>query len=190
MNLSLRAGKRMKARLTMAVMFAALVTCVTQARATVYDWSYQDASNSGSGTLTTSDAGSPYVTIEFMSGVFDGRSISTLVSPGFCCGPLPSDNYLYTSGGALLDGKGLAFNTSDGSNYYYYSIAFANNDGYAVTTITDSVTINGTFTATPQLGVGSPVPEPASAGMVLAGFAGLFTLLARARRSAAHTGYS
>ena len=85
----------------MAFVFAAFVTCVTQARATVYNWSYQDASNSGSGTLTTADASSPspYVTIEFMSGVFNGLSISTLLDPGFCCGPLSNDNYLYTSGG-------------------------------------------------------------------------------------------
>jgi len=182
----------MKARLTMAFVFAAFVTCVTQARATVYNWSYQDASNSGSGTLTTADASSPspYVTIEFMSGVFNGLSISTLLDPGFCCGPLSNDNYLYTSvGGALLDGHGLAFNTStsDGSNYYYYSIAFANNDGYAVTTLNNTVTFNGTFTAAQQLGSGSPTPEPASTGMVLAGFAGLFTLLRRRRRSARAT---
>jgi hypothetical protein len=176
----------MKAGLATAMMFAAVVTGVGQAHAAVYNWSYQDASNSGNGTLATSGTGSPYFNIDGISGVFNGRSIYLLLTPGFCCGSLASDNYLYTSGDSLLDGRGLAFNTMQGPNYYYYSIAFANDDGYALTTLAGNVTYNGTFTATPNLGSGSPTPEPASICMVLAGFAGLLAAIRQRPRSAGH----
>ena len=62
----------MRVRLAVAAVFAASVTCATQARATLYDWTYGgDGHHSGSGILTTTGATSPF-TITAITGTFDG----------------------------------------------------------------------------------------------------------------------
>ena len=97
----------MSIRIVVAAVFAASLTCATQARATEYKWTYGgDGHHSGSGTLTTTGANSPF-TITAITGTFDGDEIVNLQDPGDCCGIPGNDNFLYSPPSTLLDENGL-----------------------------------------------------------------------------------
>jgi hypothetical protein len=163
------------------VVFAALVTCATQARATQYNWTYGgDGHHSGSGTLTTTGATSPF-TITDISGTFDSSNIVFLQDPGDCCGNTGNDNLLYSPPSTLLDRGGVAFETSASTSY---QIFFNSADSaYSVEDINEVITFGGTFTATEQVGVPGPlpVPEPFSLGMVAVGFVCVAAFISRRR---------
>jgi hypothetical protein len=106
-------GKRMRIRASVVAIFAVSLSSVTQARAATCNWSYSDSTYSGSGTLTTTGANSPF-TITSIKGSFDFSNSLQLLEPGSCCGLSEdsNDNLLYSSTStrpALLDGNGLAF---------------------------------------------------------------------------------
>jgi len=163
-----------------AAVFAASVTCATQARATQYNWTYGgDGHHSGSGTLTTTGATSPF-TITDISGTFDSSNIVFLQDAGDCCGSTGNDNLLYSPPSTLLDGGGVAFETSAGTPY---QIFFNSNDSaYSVEDINEVITFGGTFTATLQAGPGpAPVPEPSSLGIAAVGFVSAAAFISRRR---------
>jgi hypothetical protein len=116
--------------------------------------------------LTTTGATSPF-TITDIAGAFDSSNIVFLQDAGDCCGSTGNDNLLYSPPSQLLDGGGVAFETSAGTPY---QIFFNSNDNaYSVEDINEVITFGGTFTATLQAGP-APVPEPSSLGMVAVGF--------------------
>ncbi len=163
-----------------AAVFAAFVTCATQARATQYNWTYSgDGHHSGSGTLTTTGATSPF-TITDISGTFDSSNIVFLQDAGDCCGSTGNDNLLYSPPSTLLDGGGVTFETSAGTPY---QIFFNSNDSaYSVEGINEVITFGGTFTATLQAGPGpAPVPEPSSLGIAAVGFVSAAAFISRRR---------
>ncbi len=169
----------MRARFAMAAIFAAFLICATQARATLYDWTYGgDGHHSGSGTLTTSGGTSPF-TITAITGTFDNSKVVWLTDE--CCGAPGSDNLLYSPPSTLLDGNGMAFVT--GANPGIYDILFL--DGaYSVAEDGGTLTFGGTFTATQAIGSQpgpSAIPEPASLGIVAAGLTGLAAFFSRRR---------
>src|SRR5690349_15251084 len=106
--------------LWVVIVFAALLACATQARATLWNWNYQSVSGccfliTGFGTLTTTGASSPF-TITSITGDFNNEKVLNVVND--CCGgALPADNLLYTETGlpALLSLNGMAFETFFGS---------------------------------------------------------------------------
>jgi hypothetical protein len=160
---------------TFWVVVAALVVsliCATQARATQYNWTYGgDGHHSGSGTLTTTGATSPF-TITDISGTFDGSNIAFLQDPGDCCGTTGNDNLLYSPPSTLLDGGGVAFETFASTSYQIFFNNNNINSAYSVEDINEVITFGGTFTATEQVGVPGPlpVPEPSSLGIVAVAF--------------------
>ena len=161
-----------------AAVFAAFVTCGTQARAAQYNWTYGgDGHHSGSGTLTTTGATSPF-TITGISGNFDSNSIVFLQDAGDCCGNTGNNNLLYSPPSTLLDRGGLAFETSAGTPFQI----FFNVNGYSVEDINEVITFGGTFTATLQAAPGpTPVPEPSSLGIVAFGFVSAAAFINRRR---------
>jgi hypothetical protein len=111
----------MKVRLAVAAIFAAFLTSGTPARATLYNWTYGgDGHHSGSGTLTTTGATSPF-TITAFTGTFDGVNSLQLLDPGDCCGIPDNDNLLYSPPSTLLDGSGLAFENSHLASFRFSS---------------------------------------------------------------------
>jgi hypothetical protein len=168
---------------TFWVVVAALVVsliCATQARATQYDWTYGgDGNHSGSGTLTTTGATSPF-TITDIAGTFDGSQIAFLQDPGDCCGTTGNDNLLYSPPSKLLDGGGVAFETFASTSY---QIFFNNiNSAYSVEDINEVITFGGTFTATEQLGMPGPLPVPEpSLGIVAVAFVCAASFISRRR---------
>lgn len=166
----------MRPRFAAAALFVISLTCATEARATLYDWTYGgDGHHSGSGTLTTAGASSPF-TITAITGTFDGSSIVWLTDT--CCGAPGSDNLLYSPPSTLLDGNGMAFVT--GGEPGIYNILFLNG-AYSVADVNGSLTFGGTFTATQAIGSlpGPAVPEPASWGIVAVGLGCLAAFLNR-----------
>src|SRR5689334_21851778 len=125
----------MKVRLAVAAIFAAFLTSGTPARATLYNWTYGgDGHHSGSGTLTTTGATSPF-TITAFTGTFDGVNSLQLLDPGDCCGIPDNDNLLYSPPSTLLDGSGLAFeNFAPG----FFQIFFNDNGGSAYSVLDDN----------------------------------------------------
>ncbi len=175
----------MRVPLSVAAIFAVSLSWVTQAGAATYNWSYSDSTYSGSGTLTTTGTSSPF-TITSISGSFAGSNFLQLLDPGSCCGLQEdsNDNLLYTPTSTtptLLDGNGLAFeNFGPGffQIFWFEGVgSYASKDGNSL------ITSGGTFTATEQLGVPgpSPVPEPASLGIVAVGFVCMAALISRRR---------
>ena len=169
----------MRVRLAVGIVFAASLTCLTQASATQYDWTYGgDGHHSGSGTLTTAGATSPF-TITDITGTFDGSSIAFLQGPGDCCGNTLNDNLLYSPPSNLLDRGGLAFESSVETAFQIYFNSADN--AYSVEDINEVITFGGTFTATPQLGSPAPVPEPSSLASVAIGLICVAGFISRKR---------
>jgi hypothetical protein len=169
----------MRVRLAVAAVFAASLTCATQARATLYNWTYGgDGHHSGSGTLTTTGATSPF-TINDITGTFDGSNIGGLSN---CCGAQSPDNLLYAPPSTLLDGNGMSFWTDAATVGFDI---FFNQGAYSVEDVNEVITFGGTFTATQVVGLPgpSPVPEPASLGIVAAGFLCMAAFISHRRTS-------
>lgn len=158
------------------VAFAATVLGASMAggaaqAAKVFDFSYSGAGVSGSGVITTGDAGSPF-TITAISGTANGEAITGLSTYA------GADNLLYFPTEPFVDFSGIAFSTATkdwGLGYTgsaYGIVNSVDNPGGSccgVTPLAFSVTA---------------APEPATWAMMMLGFGGLGASL-RSRRKAA-----
>lgn len=129
--------------------------------ATVYDWSISSGLYNGNGTFTTNDtpaSGSSFLLTD-IDGLLNGSEITGLLPIGSIGG---NDN-LFNPGGPFLDGSGISFSTAlDQFNLFHGEAAH-----YALFGFNSTFDTDVTFTA--QLAAAA-VPEPATWGLMLAGF--------------------
>jgi hypothetical protein len=155
------------------LMGAGLLALAGAANANVYNWSYTDgATHVGSGTFTTSLAGSPF-TVLGVTGSADGHTITGLSNYA------GADNLLYVPAVAnpgYIDFGGISFTTAGGPDYnlggtftfgqYVLNDASLNPSGVAGAN--GSYDIAFTLTAVPD----NAVPEPATAALLALGMVG------------------
>jgi hypothetical protein len=155
------------------LMGAGLLALAGAANANVYNWSYTDgATHVGSGTFTTSDAGSPFSVLA-VNGSADGNAITGLSSYA------SADNLLYvpaTANPGYVDFGGISFTTAGGPDYniggtstagqYVLNDSFLNPSG----TINRVGSYNIAFTLTSA--TDNAVPEPTTAALLALGMVG------------------
>lgn len=163
----------MKTRLLLAA--SLIAAAAMPASAAQYSFSFSGLGRTASGILTTTDTpfasrGQSAVTITGITGTINALAITGL--NGF----VGSDNLYYLTGPSFLDGSGLGFTASDGSqtSLFYQDSA----SSYRITTLTGGFA-SGTVTATSA--PVTAVPEPAGWAMMIAGMALVGGVLRRRR---------
>ena len=169
----------MHAYLKLAVAMSALLGAVP-ASAAEYLFGFTGLGRTASGTLTTTDTafasrGYQAVSITGITGTINGLAITGL--NGF----LGSDNLYYLTGPSFLDGSGLGFTASDGSQTSLYYQDFLSS--YRITTFTGGFG-TGLVTATSSAVAAAAVPEPASWALMLGGFGAIGGALRSRRKTA------
>jgi len=152
-----------KMLLKVALLLAAALALPMSANAVEWRWDWtpeDDLSTATFGTLTTDEMSAGSYLITAMSGTWNAQAV-TLLDPG----THGNDNLLYDdffgSGGQIqLDLQGVSFSTPDGSEWNF----FYRGQGDMEESTSGSV---GTFTATQV----SPIPEPETYALMLAGLA-------------------
>ena len=152
---------------------AALLLSCGAANATVFDFSFANGTDSGSGQFTATGTGPTY-TVTGVTGMVDGLAITGLSAYG------DADELLSYPPGEPADIGGIAFSTSaDTYNVYAYT-----GGPWLIKASVDPVGLNpdnGTpltsFTAT-------AVPEPSTWAVMLFGFGGLGVAMRRRARAA------
>lgn len=146
-----------------ALAFIAVTLPATFSQAAVYDWTYSNGTDVGSGTLTTDD-GNPAALMTDITGTFDALSITGVVAPG----DYFNDNKI-VSPDPYLTINGIAFYAGDNTyDIYYYD---SDNPGYYThgdPTNAAEPDVAGTFTLTP-----ASIPEPMSLALLGLGVTGV-----------------
>ncbi len=143
---------------------AAMAAIAVPASAAQYMFSFSGLGRTASGILTTTDVpfasrGETAVTITGITGTINGLAITGL--NGF----VGSDNLYYLTGPSFVDGSGLGFTASDGTqtSLFFQSSAAS----YRITTLTGGFA-SGSVTASSS--AVAAVPETATWGMMILGF--------------------
>lgn len=163
-----------KIALALAALAAGVST--TPASASVYLFNFSGLGRTASGTLTTTNTsfasrGYTAVTITGITGTINGLAITGL--NGF----VGSDNLYYLTGPSFLDGSGLGFTASDGSqtSLFYQDSA----SSYRITTFTGGFA-SGLVTASSS--AVAAVPEPAGWAMMIVGMGAVGFAMRRRRK--------
>jgi hypothetical protein len=146
---------------------------VGSANANMYDWSYTGPNLSASGSFSTGAADSGGFDIVSISGTSNGNAITGLLGLHQCCSSPANDNIFYTSE-PHFDLSGLGFMDSGNE---WVNIYFAGTYQALIGAGGNTVGGNG---PSGELTI-SPVPEPETYAMMLAGL-GLLGLAARRRK--------
>ena len=145
-----------------AITAVSVLLTVSSASATVvYDWSFSNSTDNGSGTFDTAAAWTPGgVPITGFTGSIDGNNISSLSSYA------SADNMLYSTSPHISQGGVSLVTSLDTYNLENY---------IGVELIKYSVDSNGYVTsgAPVTFTIAEAVPEPSTWAMMLLGFAGL-----------------
>lgn len=167
----------------MALALAALAAGVsaTPASAAQYMFNFSGLGRTASGVLTTTDTpfasrGYNAVTITGITGTINGLTITGL--NGF----VGSNNLYYLTGPSFVDGSGLGFTASDGSqtSLFYQDSA----SSYRITTFTGGFA-SGLVSASSS--AVTAVPEPATWAMLIFGMGAAGVAMRRRRKLATRT---
>ncbi len=153
----------------------AATALATNAHATVFDFSFDDGADSGSGQFVAT-AGPSIYTVTGITGTVDGSAITGLSTYGV------ADQLLYEPA-PYVDHRGIAFSAASGLDYNLFTTAGVNelcaSNVYASCGGSDGVPT--AFSVT----FASGVPEPAAWALMLVGFGGLGAALRSARKGRA-----
>lgn len=150
------------------VMLAVVAFVATSgaARANSYDWTWQDISNTYSGTLTTNGSCGPACElVDSITGSFFGSNITGLLPPGtFPASGFPNDNHLRPATALIVDDYGISFSLANGTEINIFeSISgktYCGNTGPTFDGCNSSVPITyGSFSVT-AAAAPTPVPVP------------------------------
>jgi hypothetical protein len=169
-NVWLEALKQMNTKFLIAAGSAALFLIAGSAEAKIYDFSFSNSVDSGSGVFTVTGTGPTY-TVTGVTGMVDGQAITGLSGYGV------ADELLSVPPGAPADVGGIAFSTSaDTYNVYAYTggpwLIKASVDPVGEDPTHGSPLASFTITA---------VPEPASWAAMLVGFGAVGAAMRRRR---------
>jgi hypothetical protein len=185
-------GTIMKTAIASALVAGVAAFCAP-AQAKVWDFSFsgsEDASISGSGTLTTGATGSPYTVTGATGAITDPSGTFTISG---LSGYAAADNLLYfppSAGSWYVSFGGISFTTSGGPDF---NLGGVGTDASQFNVLNDSVLDPGGFAVSGGQTVGSynitlsvtPVPELSTWAMLGLGFAGLGLVGVRGRKAVA-----
>ena len=168
-------GLFMRYACSLAIGLSAILAAVP-ATAAQYVFNFSGQGRTASGTFTTSDTpavargGYSAVAITGISGMINGLTITGL--NGFT----GSDNLYYLTGPAFLDGSGVGFTASNGTqtSLFYQDSA----PSYRITTLTGGFA-SGFVTASSSP---AAVPEAATWAMMISGFGAVGAAMRRRRQ--------
>ena len=167
-----------------ALALGLLAVIATPAFADDYTFTFSGAGQSGTGRFTTdgitfASRGYTAQTITGITGLYNNSAITGLM-PGL----FGADNLYYVTGPSFVDGSGVGFRTAAGNqvNLFYQDSA----PSYRVNTLNP---FGSVFVTASSARVGAAVPEPATWGMMVLGFAAIGFGLRR-RRAAMLVSYA